>query len=273
MTTKKKENRNISLREKFKAFYNINRQRLFRYAIFFIALFVFFTTLVSTAIRINEINRLVQADSLFVQSYDSSFNDPELSSLLKERTYKQALIKLSENDSIQLIVNLQDSIVALSIKGVIIHETKVEHFDIDHFFERLPQMSYARLFSYPLSVNSQYATIVKEPIVVRNAPKDTLEAALNAYEPDTLMQKPAFLQLKAEYGIHVLFQQETNPTLNDKISCLWFRIKILGSEVLDLIVLKKPSYNSKIIIKIPNDELRSIYRALPTNTFLVLSHD
>ncbi len=100
--------------------------------------------------------------------------------------------KLSEKDSIQLIVNLRDSIIGLSIKGVIIHKTQINNYKVDPLLNKLPVLEYVKLFSEPLQVKSQYATIVKEPIVVRNAPKDTAEATLNAYEPDTLIQNPAF---------------------------------------------------------------------------------
>ncbi|NJM15140.1 MAG: SDR family oxidoreductase [Bacteroidales bacterium] len=167
------------------------------------------------------LRKLVLADTLFTASYDSLYSHPSLDSLLKEKAYKNALLELSGNDSIHLVVNLRSSLACLYIKGVNIHHVKVQPVSTDKLLATLPAMQYYWLFSKPLSVKRQHATIVKEPIVERHAPKDTVEAAQNAYQPDTLIQNPAFLQLSTEQGIQIIFEQQSNPAFRDQWIPSW----------------------------------------------------
>jgi hypothetical protein len=257
------------------SFFVINKFKILKSAGLIILLTFVIHVGVSPLHKINEFKRLVRADSLFVEQYDSVYNHPDLESLVKERSYKQALLKLSEQDSIQLIINLHDSIVCLSIKGVIIHETHINNFKDDKVLKKLPNMEYVKLFSQALKIQSQWATIVKEPIVVRNAPKDTAEAALNAYQPDTLIQKPAFMKLELDHGIHIIFEQDLNPTFKHKFVRFIFKAKInvknIYKEIFHFIRFQKSEYNPTIVIKMPADDLRAIYRAFPTNAYVVLN--
>ena len=73
-----------------------------------------------------------------MEKYDDIYNHPEMRPLIKEKTYKEALLKLAESDSIQLVINLSDSTVNLSIKGVVIHRTKIRSFSRDRIFKAMP---------------------------------------------------------------------------------------------------------------------------------------
>jgi hypothetical protein len=224
--------------------------------------------------KVKQIQALVNADSEFANNIDSVYFDYEIAGLVKEKTYKEALLILSKNDSIHLVVNLSDSTIHLSIKGVVIHQTKINEFAKDKFFDKLSLHQEIKLFSQPLLLQNHYATIVKEPIVVRHAPKDTLEAATTAWEPDTLIQKPAFASLVFEHNIQLILEQDDNKTFYDKTVKLGF-YKHLGVENIKLSVaqffsLKNQAYRPTIKIKLPADELRAVYRALPTNTLVVV---
>ncbi|MBN2520241.1 MAG: hypothetical protein JXB17_07040 [Bacteroidales bacterium] len=227
--------------------------------------------------KINKLNKLVQTDSFFIEQYDSIYDNPELVPLVREKAYKEALVKLADNDSINLIVNLYDSIVGITIKGVTIHQTKIEFIKVKPLLAKLPDIIYVKLFSQPLRIIKEYATIVKEPIVVRHAPKNEAEAALNAYMPDTLIQNPAFLQMKLDYNIDLIFMQDNNPVFKDKWVCFIFKTKILAKNSLKSLAnfccFKKQDYKLPIIIKIPVDDLRAIYRALPINAKVVLYYN
>ncbi len=224
--------------------------------------------------KIRELHHLVDTDTVFMEKFDSVFYHPEMSKQLGEKGFKEALLRLSDNDSIQLIVNLSDSSVCLSIRGVIIQQTKVSYVDKDKLFEKITGIQCYRLFSQPLQVNTIYASIVKEPIVVRQAPKDTVEAEVNAWQPDTLIQNPAFVELSIEYGIQIHLEQEKNLSWYDKrkkagfYSHLFFsRMKI---SLEQFIGFKKQEYQPVITIKLPVDDLRAIYRALPYEPYVVL---
>ena len=239
---------------------------------------VFFIFLISTAIsplhRINEYENVAESDTFFSAKSDSIYNHPFVVTLLKEKTYKEALLKLSEKDSIQMVINLADSAVNLSINGIMIHQTKVLTFQKDRLFGVLSFPGQMHLVSQPLQVNSQYATIVKEPIVIRQAPKDTFEAFLNAWQPDTLIQNPAYLILTLQYNIHLIFEQENNPTSRDKWERFdfynWLRWQKIVNTVFNFTHLRKQEYHPTITIQMPVNDLRAIYRALPNQVFVVI---
>ncbi len=238
-------------------------------------LLAFFTTIALSPVhKSREFQELVQADSVFMEQFDSRYHHPDLDSLLRERAYKEALLKLAESDSIQLVVNLSDSTVLLNIKGVPIHETRIREFSRDKFLEKLPLMQEIKLFSLPLTVLSQYATIVKEPVVVRHAPRDEEEAAENAWQPDTLVQKPAFVAFSAEYGIQIIFEQDRVESFRERWKKFGFyshlRTRKATSAVKNFLLFSGQEYQPAITIELPVDDLRAIYRALPDSTLIVL---
>lgn len=238
-------------------------------------LLAFFSVMaLSPAYKIKELRDLVYADSLFVKNFDSLYYHPEIQPLLKEKAFKEALLKQSESDSIQLVINLTDSLTALSIKGVSIHQTKIRGISRDKLLENLPFMYEIKLLSQPLPVRSHYATIVKEPVVVRHAPRDTLEAALNAWQPDTLIQNPAFVSFRTEHGLQIIFEQDKNEQFRDRWKKWTFYNHLRTSKafhaVTDFLTFTKMEYQPTLTLKIPVDDLRALYRALPENTLIVL---
>ena len=246
--------------------------------ILYYLLFIVFLCLMVIAISpmntVKELEEIVENDSLFSIKYNPLYNHMELSEMVREKTYKEAMLKLAEKDSIQLVINITDSIVCLYINGVKIHQTRIKQFDLDILLKKMPNRLYVYLFSEPLDIKSYYATIVKEPVVIRQAPKDTIEAVLNAWQPDTLVQNPAFLHLASEHKINLLIEQDKNLTFHDN----WTRFSFYGKlkvrrtlEILkNFINFRNQDYCPTIKIRMPVDDLRTIYRALPHNASVVL---
>jgi hypothetical protein len=222
-----------------------------------------------------EFKGLVNSDSLFIQRFDPVYNHPEMSPLVKEKAFKEALIKLAEQDSIQMVFDGSDSTVNLFLKGVRIHHVHIETLKKDKLFDRMPLKQKVKLFSQPLSVQSQTATIEKEPVVVRYAPKNEQEAPLTAWQPDTLVQNPAFVCFSMDHGIQIILEQTNNLTLQDKWQKFKFyaHLKWIHSNraMVNFIRLKKQEYHPVITIKIPVDDLRAIYRALPNKALMVIN--
>lgn len=243
-----------------------------------IFLALLFAYLLSMAIAplhtVENFEKLAESDSLFLENYKDLYDQPELSSLVKDKVYKEALLKLAEYDSIQLVINLSDSTVNLSIKGVVIHRSRAGTVHADRIFQGMPLVQQLKLMSQPLAVHSQIASIVKEPVVVREAPKDTLEAALNAWQPDTLLQNPAFVLLTLDEGIHVILEQEDHPALKDRWTRFGFYSRLYSKRFLettsDFLCLRKQDYHPAIAVSLPVDELRAIYRALPGRIYVVV---
>ena len=223
--------------------------------------------------KMNELRAMVETDTLYLEKYGRIQGHAELESLLAGQAYREALLELAGKDSIHLVVNLSDSTVNLYIKGVMLHQSKATHIECSRLIERMPALQQAKVFSSPLPVRSQYATIVKEPVVIRHAPKDTLEAALNAWEPDTLIQNPAFLALDLEHGFQIRFEQDLNTGFRDKSTRLAFysrlRLERTAESLSRLVRFRKQDYHAVVTLELDKDDLRAIYRALPEKAFLV----
>ena len=246
--------------------------------IFYPLLVIFFIFLIQYSIsplqKRKEYNRKFESDTLFSLNYKPVFDYPDLISVVRDRSYREALLDLAVQDSINLSLSLVDSTICLYIKGVKIHQSKIMHFKKDRFFENMPNSIYTKLFSHGLNINSYYATIVKEPIVVRHAPKDTSEAALNVWKPDTLIQNPAFLRFNIDYGIRLIFEQDANPSARDKWMRFRFHSELRSDWVFrafsNFVLLRKQEYQPTITIKMPVDDLRSVFRALPRQTSVAI---
>jgi len=224
--------------------------------------------------KMGEFERQFAADSVYFSQYSGMIEDPGLKELFRDIYYREALLELAGNDSIQLVVNLADSAVCLMIKGLMVHEAPVPRFRIDKYLHKMPNSHYAVAFSDPLRILEQHSTIVKEPVVVRHAPGDPEEAALNAYFPDTLIQKPAFLEFSLDHGIRLVMEQEMNPSFLDRLVRFGFRTSCTTRRSLhsiaDFFAFRRQEYTPEVIIRVPVNDLRAIYRALPDSAFAVI---
>lgn len=243
--------------------------------LFLVLLFMFLLSVSLAPVgKKSEFRHLVEKDTLFISGYNPVYCHPDLLPAVKEKAYKEALLKLATKDSIQLAVNLADSSLCLYINGIRIHRSQIVSFEQDKFLGSMPGMLVAGLFSHPQRITHEYATIVKMPVVERQAPKDTLEAAVNAWKPDTLIQQPAFLLLETEKGIDLFLEQEEDAEIREK----WVRFKFHNRHfsrrtieaLRDFVTFGKQDYHPRVTIKIPAKDLRAIYRALPGEAYVAL---
>lgn len=246
--------------------------------VFYVFLLLLFIVLISIAIaplhKLNSFENLAKNDSTLSNRQGKAVNLDTFSERLMERSFKESLFELSEKDSIQMAVNLNDSVVCLYINGVKIHQTQVTYFEEDKLLMKLSNGAYLKIFSKPLEINQTYATIVKEPIVIRQAPKDTAEANLNAWKPDTLVQNPAYILFDLEVGIRLIFEQEITSSFNERWVKFGFYRRLWIANMRDLFYhfshFTQPDYTPTITIKMPADDLRAIYRALPQRAYVVI---
>jgi hypothetical protein len=245
-----------------------------------ISLIIMVITAVGTGLApmrlMKEYRGLAESDSIFISRYDPVVSHPTIVPLSRERSFREALISLSELDSIQPAIDLRDSTILLTIRGVTIHRSTIEVVRTDPFLEKLPQREYTRLFALPVRVLDQRATIVKEPVVVREAPRDTIEAVMNAYKPDTMIQRPAFLQLELEHNLRIILEQNDPPRFRDRQVRFWFRFGTLARTATEnltrTLCLRSPEYSPTIVVRLPANQLRAIYRALPDQAVIVVAY-
>jgi hypothetical protein len=226
------------------------------------------------ALKLKDIASLVENDSVFTSRYSSQYDASDLKENIHQLAKSEGLLKQSMSDSIQLVINLKDSVAILAIKGVTIHSAKFNSIEIDPIFEYLTNRQYLWLFGTPSEMQNLNTTIIKEPIVVREAPKDTLEAALNAATPDTLIQNPAYLYFTMRGDFRVNLEQVEELTEEEEQFMQNSDQKNPSSNVFQQLISfckwETKQYTPTITVMLPKNEIRAIYRALPTRPTTVV---
>ncbi len=191
-----------------------------------------------------------------------------------EKDFNKALLNLSKSDSIYLLIDFKDSTVSLAIKGVLVHEVRLQVFSFDNGLKKLPPDIRLKVFEKPLQVISDESTIEKFPIVLKKAPKDTIEAQLTESAPAAPNQSDVFFSLKFSNNLIIEFHQTETDFLGDKAIVRQYfmnkRKQIVMREIDSLKTMQPAPYFYKITLLLPREEARSIYRGLPVKPFVLI---
>jgi hypothetical protein len=191
---------------------------------------------------------------------------PGLDSLVREWAYLESRIEMARTDSIGMCINLRDSIMTLEIEGIAIHRARIERIRLDRFFRGLTRVAAYTLFSDPLIVEHEQASLAKEPVIVLRAPRDTMEAKLLPTQPDTLLRKPAYISLELSPGIHLVMIESSHTGTGGPIRKFFFELQVRSREAIQNTIaiasLKVPLYRPEIRIFLSGDDITTAYRAL-----------
>ena len=201
------------------------------------------------------------------------YDEPKLDSIQR----LIALLSLSKKDSIHLIINVPDSALGLFINGVVIYNVRMTTMKLDPMLRKLSQGMYVQTFSKPLSVTLSEASIIKEPIIEKIAPKNPEELLTSITTPDTLVHQPVFIKLITENGIHFLITQNEDMTSVDKKAnrSFWRGRKMeRAKSFLNAMVKFQPyEYQPSVILEANDKALTAIYRALPEQPKVVVYYE
>jgi hypothetical protein len=124
------------------------------------------------------------------------------------------------------------------------------------------------LLSSPFTISSSIATIEKEPVMIRMAPKDTSEYKPDIM-PDTTITEPVNYKLVMTDGTRIYIYQAENEKSVDRMNLFRFdlrdRLRESWNSLKSVAVFKIPEYHLFIKIRIPRADAKIIYRALPKN--------
>jgi hypothetical protein len=186
----------------------------------------------------------------------------------KEKTFLQSRIALAESDSIYLTINLADSTANLEIYGVAVHSAKIKDLKMSNILKKGNDYVISSLLSSPFTISSSVATIKKEPLMIKMAPKDTSEYKPDIM-PDTSITEPVNYKLLMTDGTRIYIYQEENEKSVDRMNFFRFDLKDRLHEswnsLKSVAVFKIPEYHMFIKIKISRADAKIIYRALPKN--------
>lgn len=189
--------------------------------------------------------------------------------LMKEKSFLTARINLAGNDSIGMTINLEDSLVQLETRGVVLRQIRIDKSEISRFFRSFNPEAYVRVFSKPFTITEIEGSIVKEPIVVKKAPRDTTEAASNATPLDTGKVEFVEWHLQLDSTFVVSFVQSDQGTGSFDWPTVKYRLRRYSKTLIEsnkrLFQLKTPDYSPEITIFLPGKDAKSFFRALPRN--------
>jgi hypothetical protein len=187
--------------------------------------------------------------------------------MLKEKAFLQSRIVMAETDSIYLTINLADSTINIEISGVVVHKARMNKYKISRILAG-SDYSILSMLSTPFTIESSIATIKKEPVMLKMAPKDTSEYKPDIM-PDTSITEPVNYILDMNRGIRIYIYQEEHSKFSDRMNQFEFdikdRITDTWSALKRVAVLKVPEYHPFIKIVLPRADAKIIYRAIPKN--------
>jgi len=194
------------------------------------------------------------------------FSDSAYLSMLKEKSFLQSRVALAESDSIYLTVNLKDSTINLEINGVSVHNTAISRYSVSKLFKGENNYVILSMLGVPLTISRNYASIEKEPLMIKLAPKDTSE-----YEPDIIPDtadfEPVNFIMEMENGTRLFVYQEEKLKQGDGMRRFIFdmkhRIRFEAAGFRRIFTFRVPEYHPFIKLRIPRSDAKIIYRALP----------
>jgi hypothetical protein len=196
--------------------------------------------------------------------YDSTYL-----SLLKEKAFLQSMNLMAATDSIYLAINLSDSTSAIGISGVNVHSAAISWFRTSSLINKGDRSIVLNMLSQPLAIDSAVATIRKEPLMEKIAPRDTSEYKAEVIVPDTMAVEQVHILLHMKNGSRILISQDESDSRAGLISRFMFDMKIRLTDFItafkSVAAFKVPEYHPFIMIRVPRDDARIIYRALPVN--------
>jgi hypothetical protein len=204
------------------------------------------------------------------QKVPASSDSPALSveewQLVKNKAFLAARLALAANDSLGLTINLKDSLVQLETKGVVMRQVHFDEAEISKFFRSFEPAMYTKTFSKPFKVSGFGGTIIKDPITVVKAPKDSIEAAKNKPAIDTTKIEFVEWHMMLNKSLVISFVQSDREF--GKMNKVAWQYKYdryketLTRNIKDMTHFKIPVFYPQITIFIPKNEAKSFYRAL-----------
>ncbi len=208
----------------------------------------------------NNIPQPNEEDSTWVQLY-------------KEKTWLESRLNSAKSDSICLSINLKDSVIQLELKGVVLLSSPMITYSTDRLLKELTPGGYHNLFSKEVQAINDLSTIEKVPLIIKQAPKDTIEYARQSHAVDSLPNEEVHWLMQFENGIE-LHIEGSDSDLHKKI----WRNKFWQKQnfATTLAKLKKtlrfetPEYHPRIMVVISKTDAKAIYRALPEKPLICI---
>jgi hypothetical protein len=165
-----------------------------------------------------------------------------------------------------MTLNIADSTANLEISGVTVHSARINDLKISRILRSGNDYMIPAMLASPMTIVGDFATIKKEPLMIKMAPKDTSEFKPDII-PDTSGFEPVNYILEMDNGIRIFVYQNTDTIMADKNKLFFFdlndRLKNTWSSLKSVARFKVPEYHPYIKIRLPKADAKILYRAVP----------
>lgn len=183
----------------------------------------------------------------------------------------QNRLQLSRQDSIYLVLNLQDSLLDIEIKGLPVQRCRLLEISTSKRLKAAKTDNLQAWLATPFTLTGEISTIPKVPMLLVDAPKDTTEAASLPKKPMEPEKTAVYLTLIFDKNLIVEIAQiepvlpEETELLNDFYSK---NDSAFHRTLFQKIIHPMPK-NLPIRIKLRMNEAdaRAIYRSIPHSNF------
>jgi hypothetical protein len=198
-----------------------------------------------------------------------TIDNNDLLELKLEEAFLKSRLQLAENDSINLSLSIKDSVLGIEIKGTIVYSIPIKIIKKSQIFEHIDKDALVNYFSTPFCIMQQKATFLKEPLIIKKAPKDTSEASKNNVQADTTLPKIVACNFYTDKDLIINIRQCEN---NDKISLYKYQfdynLQLTSLQIKKIIRFKVPDYIPWIQLEINKKDAVALFRALPEHAFI-----
>ncbi len=192
----------------------------------------------------------------------------------KEKVFQENRLALASQDSIYLLVNLIDSTMNLEIKGVTVRTNSILDLEVSNRFRLISHENIMPWLQKPFTLERALATIPKSPIIVKQAPKDTIEAAKMSTTPEPPKPTAVFFTFYFDRNLVIEVEQVNPPdeeNLDDvKAYRRQKRNEARRSIWQSLNSARRADQPMTIRLIVSEEDAKAIYRAVPMNTHLIL---
>ncbi len=218
------------------------------------------------AIQINMIT-----DSLFIEKIGKRFAPPSsenfwntLTEKEKNRAFLNARHEMAQSDSVRMTIHLPDSTLWLEIKGLVVHTVLIRDVKLTASLRQIPPLAKAWWLSSPFKTIEHSSTIPHEPIVIKHAPADTIEAQNSPVLPPEPEDKLVYFTYKTDRNLTLHFNQWEDGNRKGYFCRKMKReLKSFGATLGYMLQFRYKPFEHRIEITLDKKDARTIYRALP----------
>jgi hypothetical protein len=210
-------------------------------------------------------------------------NSPQINSSLlgqlKDKAWLESRLEMASSDSIGLAIDLENHVIQLELKGVVIMSSKIRDYSTSGFFKKMDGNVYFQMFGSPLNIRKFKSSIAKNPFKIVQAPKDTIAAAAAAdaaSKKDSVPHENVFWNVTFDrdfelniQGIAPVAEAKSKYKLGKGFEFMR-DLRNIALSFEHILKFSKPVYTPEILISIPENEAKAILRALPQKAMVTI---